>query len=174
MIRVKSQESPITKMGTKEKELKYVLKPVYSGTVAEKEIIDFCQSLTQLPRTYIRASLESIIQTMIHYLMLGYKIKFNDLGTFYVTTDSSAVSSVADAGLSQLKNLYIRFLPNKELAKEVRNAEINLDGIYKIVDHDKKIYEKVKTTSDDNTPKEEENTGDNSSTPGGGGGGFAG
>jgi hypothetical protein len=70
--------------------------------------------------------------------------------------------------------LYIRFLPNKELAKEVRNAEINLDGIYKIVDHDKKIYEKVKTTSDDNRPKEEENTGDNSSTPGGGGGGFAG
>ena len=31
----------MTKIGTKEKELKYVLKPVYSGTVAEKEIIDF-------------------------------------------------------------------------------------------------------------------------------------
>ena len=173
MIRVKSQESPITKMGTKEKELKYVLKPVYSGTVAEKEIIDFCQSLTQVPRTYIRASLESIIQTMIHYLMLGYKIKFDDLGTFYITADSSAVSSVADAGLSQLKNLYIRFLPNKELSEKVRTAEINLDGIYKIVDHDKKIYEKVKTTSGSETPKEEENTGDDTPT-GGNGGGFAG
>lgn len=173
MIKVKAQESPITKIGTNEKELKYVLKPVYSGTVAEKEIIDFCQSLTQLPRTYIRASLESIIQTMIHYLMLGYKIKFNDLGIFYITANSSAVSSVADAGLSQLKNLYIRFLPNKELSEEVRSAEINLDGIYKIVDYDKKIYEKVKTTSKTDLP-EEEDTGGGSSTPDDGGDDFSG
>lgn len=173
MIKVKAQESPITKIGTNEKELKYVLKPVYSNTVAEKEIIDFCQSLTQLPRTYIRASLESIIQTMIHYLMLGYKIKFNDLSTFYITADSSAVSSVADAGLSQLKNLYIRFLPNKELSEEVRSAEINLDGIYKIVNYDKKIYEKVKTTSKTDLP-EEEDTGGGSSTPDDGGDDFSG
>lgn len=173
MIKVKAQESPITKIGTNEKELKYVLKPVYSGTVAEKEIIDFCQSLTQLPRTYIRASLESIIQTMIHYLILGYKIKFNDLGIFYITADSSAVSSVADAGLSQLKNLYIRFLPNKELSEEVRSAEINLDGIYKIVNYDKKIYEKVKTTSKTDLP-EEEDTGGGSSTPDDGGDDFSG
>lgn len=173
MIKVKAQESPITKIGTNEKELKYVLKPVYSGTVAEKEIIDFCQSLTQLPRTYIRASLESIIQTMIHYLMLGYKIKFNDLGIFYITANSSAVSSVADAGLSQLKNLYIRFLPNKELSEEVRSAEINLDGIYKIVNYDKKIYEKVKTTSKTDLP-EEEDTGGGSSTPDDGGDDFSG
>ena len=173
MIKVKAQESPITKIGTNEKELKYVLKPVYSGTVAEKEIIDFCQSLTQLPRTYIRASLESIIQTMIHYLMLGYKIKFNDLGIFYITANSSAMSSVADAGLSQLKNLYIRFLPNKELSEEVRSAEINLDGIYKIVDYDKKIYEKVKTTSKTDLP-EEEDTGGGSSTPDDGGDDFSG
>lgn len=173
MIKVKVQESPITKIDTNEKELKYVLKPVYSGTVAEKEIIDFCQSLTQLPRTYIRASLESIIQTMIHYLILGYKIKFNDLGIFYITADSSAVSSVADAGLSQLKNLYIRFLPNKELSEEVRSAEINLDGIYKIVNYDKKIYEKVKTTSKTDLP-EEEDTGGGSSTPDDGGDDFSG
>ena len=53
MLKVKALESPLTKMGTNEKELKYVLKPVYSGTVAEKEIIDFCQTLTQLPRTYL-------------------------------------------------------------------------------------------------------------------------
>ena len=50
------------------------------------------------------------------------------------------MQDVADAGMAQLKkNIYIRFRPSAELSDTVRNADINLEGVYKIVDFLEKI-----------------------------------
>jgi predicted histone-like DNA-binding protein len=142
-MRIKSMQLPMNKLGTKESELNYVLKPVKAGVISDKEVVNFCHSLTQVPRAYIKASMESIVQAVAHYLSLGYSVKFDELGTFYTTVDSEAVQDVADAGMAQLKNIYIRFRPSADLSDTVRSADINLEGVYKIVDFEKKIYEKV-------------------------------
>ena len=142
-MRIKSMQLPMNKLGTKESELNYVLKPVKAGVISDKEVVNFCHSLTQAPRAYIKASMESIVQAVAHYLSLGYSVKFDELGTFYTTVDSEAVQDVADAGMAQLKNIYIRFRPSADLSDTVRSADINLEGVYKIVDFEKKIYEKV-------------------------------
>ena len=169
-MKIKSLQIHQMKMGTKEKELKFLLKPVKAGTISEKEVVNFCQSLTQLPRTYISASLESIIQAMAHYLSLGYSIKFDDLGTFSVTLDSKAVDNVAETGVSQLKNLFIRFRPSKDLIDNVRGTDIELEGIYKLVDEEKKIYEKVKknsTSDSESTITPDDNGGGGGASSGG-------
>ena len=41
MIKLISKQRPMTKIGTKEKELKYVLNLVLSGSISEKEVIEF-------------------------------------------------------------------------------------------------------------------------------------
>ena len=41
MLKIESRQQPITKIGTKEKELKYVLNLVLSGRISEKEVIEF-------------------------------------------------------------------------------------------------------------------------------------
>jgi len=41
MIKLESHQKPMTKIGTKEKELKYVLNLVLSGRISEKEVIEF-------------------------------------------------------------------------------------------------------------------------------------
>ena len=63
-MKLKSLEVPMNKIGTKESELRYVLKPVKAGTIGDKEVINFCQTLTQVPRAYLKASLESILQAI--------------------------------------------------------------------------------------------------------------
>ena len=41
MIKLVSKQQPMIKIGTKEKELKYVLNLVLSGSISEKEVIEF-------------------------------------------------------------------------------------------------------------------------------------
>lgn len=163
-MKLKSLEVPMNKIGTKESELRYVLKPVKAGTIGDKEVINFCQTLTQVPRAYLKASLESILQAIGHYLTLGYSVKFEELGTFYTTVDSNAVLDVADAGMTQLKNIYIRFRPSTDLSDTVRSADIDLEGVYKIVDFEKKIYEKVNPSTyiDDGNSGSGSDSGNNS------------
>lgn len=164
MIKLKSQQRPVSKIGTSETELKYVLKQVPAGKASTKEIVDFCQEHTQTPRVYIKAAVESFIQAIVHYTMLGYRMELEDLGTFYVTAKGKSVTDNAEAGLSQLEELNIKFTPKKSLEDKVRMADVEFDGIYKLVDAEKKIYEKIKATDDG-----EEQPG--SSNSGGGGNG---
>ena len=41
MIKLVSKQQPMIKIGTKEKELKYILNLVLSGRISEKEVIEF-------------------------------------------------------------------------------------------------------------------------------------
>ena len=41
MIKLVSKQQPMIKIGTEEKELKYVLNLVLSGRISEKEVIEF-------------------------------------------------------------------------------------------------------------------------------------
>ena len=137
-----SKQMPMTKIGTKEKELKYVLKHSSSGIVDEKDVVNFCHNHTQIPRATISASMDSIMQTIGHYLALGHSVKLGEIGIFYVTADARTVDSNTEAGLGQLRDVNIRFRPSKELQEQIRKADKECEGVYRIVDYDKKIYEK--------------------------------
>ncbi|MBR3938715.1 MAG: hypothetical protein IKJ67_01900 [Bacteroidales bacterium] len=151
-----SKQMPITKIGTNETELKYVLRTVLSGTISEKDVVNFCHNHTMIPRTTIKSALESCCQTIGHYLSLGYSVKLGEVGIFYPTTKSKAVDSNTEAGMAQLEGINIRFRPNSELLKKVNDATLELDGVYKIVDHDKKLYEKVGSSALDDLEDDDE------------------
>lgn len=165
MIKVKSQQSPIVKPGTKEKELKYVLQIESAGTASSKEIINFCQKHTQTPRVFLKATVEAVMQAIAHYTMLGYRVELEDLGTFRLTVKSKAVDKNTEAGLSQLEEISLKFTPKKDLVEQIRQADVELSGIFKIVDYDKKIYEEVGTKALDGEEQEPNQGGNSSNNP---------
>jgi hypothetical protein len=82
----------------------------------------------------------------MHYLLLGYRVKVGDLGTFFLALDTKAANTAEEAGLDQLIDIKVRFRPTKEFAAKIRKAEVKLDGIFKLVDTERKIYKKVSAT----------------------------
>ena len=171
-----SKQTPMTKIGTKEKELKYVLKHSSSGIIDEKEVVNFCHNHTQIPRATISAAMDSCLQTIGHYLALGHSVKLGDVGIFYITANARSVDSNTEAGLAQLKGVNVRFRPSIELQDLVRKADKECEGVYRIVDYDKKIYEKIGTSSLDGsgTGSGADSNGDAGNNSSGGGTGGSG
>jgi hypothetical protein len=89
-------------------------------------------------------------------------VQLGELGSFFITTDSNAVYSNTEAGICQLKKLNIRFDAKKDLKEAINNAERELAGVYKIVDHERKIYEKVGTKESDGKNESGNNSNENS------------
>ena len=168
MLKLKSKQMPMTKIGTKEQELKYVLQLLSSGQIGEKEVVKFCSKHTNIPQATVRAVLDSCCQTIEYHLALGYSVKLGDVGIFYPTISYKAVDSNTKAGLAQLEKINIRFRPNVLLTEAVNKAEKETVGIYKIVDYEKGFYQEVgtKELGDDS-----DNEGNTNETPSGGTGG---
>ena len=151
-----------------------------SGTVSYKDVVKFACKHTGMQSTVMKAAIDSCCQTIEHFLSMGHRVQLGELGSFFITTDSNAVYSNTEAGICQLKKLNIRFDAKKDLKEAINNAERELAGIYKIVDHERKIYEKVGTKESDGKNESgnnsngnsggDSNNGNNSDS----GGGFAG
>ena len=174
MLKLESRQQPKTKIGTKEKELKYVLNLVLSGSISEKEVIEFACKHTGMQPTMVKAAIESCLQIVELYIALGYSVQLGDLGTFYPTIDSKAVDSNTEAGLSQLKKVNIRFRPNTELVEKVNKADKELKGVYKIVDYERKFYEEVGRKDIGDTTDDTAGNDGNGNSDGGGGGSSSG
>ena len=168
MLKLKAIQRPITKIGTKEKEHKYVLQLLSSGRIGEKEVVKFCSKHTNIPQATVRAVLDSCCQTIEYHLALGYSVKLGDVGIFYPTISYKAVDDNTEAGLAQLEKVNIRFRPNILLTEAVNKAEKETVGVYKIVDYKKGFYQEVgtKELGDDSG-----NEGNTNETPSGGTGG---
>ena len=175
MIKLKSLQKPLPKKGSAERELRYVLNLVSSGTLTMKEVVDFACLHTGMQPTMVKAAVESCFQIVNHHLSLGYRVNLGDIGTFYPSISSKAVENNTEAGLAQLNKMTVRFRPNTELLEKLEKAEKELIGVYKLYDADKKLYEEVGTK-----PIEENGSNGNNSTQGGtdngsaGGGDFVG
>ena len=174
MIKPISKQQPMIKIGTKEKELKYVLNLVLSGSISEKEVIEFACKHTGMQPTMVKAAIESSLQIVELYIALGYSVQLGELGTFYPTIDSNAVDSNTDAGLSQLKKVNIRFRPNSELVEKVNKADKELKGVYKIVDYERKFYEEVGRKDFADASDDTAGNDGNGNSDGGGGGSSSG
>jgi hypothetical protein len=150
----------------------YALESLSPGQISEKKVVEFVSKHTNIPRTTVRASLDSCCQIIEHYPSLGYNVKLGDVGISYPTISFKAVDSNTKAGLSQLKKVCIRFRLNKELVETVNKTPKENIGVYKLIDAQKGLYEEVGT-------KELENSSNSNQTPNGdntnsGGGDFVG
>ena len=186
MIKVKIIEQDVFNIADKETRSRgFVVKPIRYNTVKAEKIIDYCASSTMVPKPYVAASMEALSHGIQHFLLNGHSIEIPGLGIFNVTISYKTARTSADAGLEQVKQLNVRFLPCRELKEAIGNAELELEGIYALVGEvpglpnadgtpgePQKVYQRISKNSDyvlddDDTDTE---TGGGNNTGGGTGG----
>ena len=186
MVKVKIIEQDVFNIADKETRSRgFVVKPIRYNTVKAEKIIDYCASSTMVPKPYVAASLEALSHGIQHFLLNGHSIEIPGLGIFNVTISYKTARTSADAGLEQVKQLNVRFLPCRELKEAIGNAELELEGIYALVGEvpglpnadgtpgePQKVYQRISKNSDyvlddDDTDTE---TGGGNNTGGGTGG----
>ena len=186
MIKVKIIEQDVFNIADKETRSRgFVVKPIRYNTVKAEKIIDYCASSTMVPKPYVAASMEALSHGIQHFLLNGHSIEIPGLGIFNVTISYKTARTSADAGLEQVKQLNVRFLPCRELKDAIGNAELELEGIYALVGEvpglpnadgtpgePQKVYQRISKNSDyvlddDDTDTE---TGGGNNTGGGTGG----
>lgn len=163
----------------------FILRPVRYTTMSSKDILEYCTQNSMVPPAYVAATMHALTQSIRNFLLNGHSVEFPNLGTFRITCESTATNDLELAGIRQLLDFKIRFLPSNDLKEELAKIECELEGVYEIVgervlerDADgkpirtEKIYSKVRGGEDELLDEDEGNTGNSTggSTPGGGGG----
>lgn len=164
----------------------FILRPVRYTTMSSKDILEYCTQNSMVPPAYVAATMHALTQSIRNFLLNGHSVEFPNLGTFRITCESTATNDLELAGIRQLLDFKIRFLPSNDLKEELAKIECELEGVYEIVgervlerDADgkpirtEKVYSKVRGGEDKLLDEEESNSGNGTggSTPGGGGGG---
>lgn len=162
MLKVKIIEQDVFNIADKETRSRgFVVKPIRYNTVKAEKIIDYCASSTMVPKPYVAASLEALSHGIQHFLLNGHSVEIPGLGIFNVTISYKTARTSADAGLEQVKQLNVRFLPCRELKEAIGNAELELEGIYALVGEvpglpnadgtpgePQKVYQRISKNSD--------------------------
>ena len=186
MIKVKIIEQDVFNIADKETRSRgFVVKPIRYNTVKAEKIIDYCASSTMVPKPYVAASMEALSHGIQHFLLNGHSIEIPGLGIFNVTISYKTARTSADAGLEQVKQLNVRFLPCRELKDAIGDAELELEGIYALVGEvpglpnadgtpgePQKVYQRISKNSDyvlDDDETDTETGGDNGTGGGTGG-----
>jgi len=186
MVKVKIIEQDVFNIADKETRSRgFVVKPIRYNTVKAEKIIDYCASSTMVPKPYVAASLEALSHGIQHFLLNGHSVEIPGLGIFNVTISYKTARTSADAGLEQVKQLNVRFLPCRELKEAIGNAELELEGIYALVGEvpglpnadgtpgePQKVYQRISKNSDyvlDDDETDTETGGDNGTGGGTGG-----
>ncbi|MBO4500415.1 MAG: hypothetical protein J5732_09240 [Bacteroidaceae bacterium] len=133
-IVVKAQQQNVFNLGGNgEKSLAYVLRPVRYSTMGGEDIIDYCTSNSSIPRAFIGATISAVAQCIENFLLNGHNVQFPGLGTFSITTNGVSETDTGKAGVEQVNQLKIRFLPCVRLKDKVNNVSLECAGIFDLV-----------------------------------------
>lgn len=199
-ILLTAKEQNIFNIGGSQKISKgFILRPVRYTTISDKDILEYCTQNSMVPPAYVAATMHALTQSIRNFLLNGHSVEFPNLGTFRITCESTATDNLEAAGIRQLVDFKIRFLPSSDLKEDLSNIDCELEGVYEIVgervlerDADgkpirtEKLYSKIKgaedeiieSTDDENNDEDDTNSqpdnGDSGNSNQGGGGGFEG
>ena len=133
-ILLTAKEQNIFNVGGSQKISKgFVLRPVRYTTMSSKDILEYCTQNSMVPPAYVSASMHALTQSIRNFLLNGHSVEFPNLGTFRITCESTATDNLEAAGIRQLVDFKIRFLPSTDLKEDLAKIDCELEGVYEIV-----------------------------------------
>ena len=133
-ILLTAKEQNIYNVGGSQKISKgFVLRPVRYTTMSSKDILEYCTQNSMVPPAYVSASMHALTQSIRNFLLNGHSVEFPNLGTFRITCESTATDNLEAAGIRQLVDFKIRFLPSTDLKEDLAKIDCELEGVYEIV-----------------------------------------
>jgi predicted histone-like DNA-binding protein len=101
---------------------KWYAAPVNDGKVAQPEISADIVNLSSLSRGDVANVINSLIDTIPKYLLMGKSVNLGELGTFRVSFTSKGVEDAKDFTVDKISGVRILFVPSSELRKRLENV----------------------------------------------------
>jgi predicted histone-like DNA-binding protein len=102
---------------------KWYATPVNEGKVSQKEIAADIVGLSSLARGDVANVIDSLIDTVPKYLLMGKSVSLGELGTLRISFSSEGVATEDEFNVNLISGVKIIFTPSVELKKQI-------DGIH--------------------------------------------
>jgi predicted histone-like DNA-binding protein len=100
---------------------KWYAAPVNDGKVGQQDISADIVNLSSLARGDVGNVINSVIDTVPKYLLMGKSVNLGELGTFRVSFSSEGVEDAKDFTVDKISGVRILFTPSTELRKKLNN-----------------------------------------------------
>jgi predicted histone-like DNA-binding protein len=102
---------------------KWYAAPVNDGRVTQRNISAEIVDLSSLARGDVSNTIESMIDIIPKYLLMGKSVNLGDLGTLRLSFSSKGVSKPEDFHISMISGAKIIFTPSVELREKISKAK---------------------------------------------------
>lgn len=114
--------------------VKWYAAPVNDGKIAKNDLTKEIVNISSLSRGDVSNVIESLLDVIPKYLLMGKSISLGELGTIRVSFGSEGVEDVKDFNVSKISGVKIVFTPGVELKKQL--SEIRFESAGKTGDED--------------------------------------
>jgi predicted histone-like DNA-binding protein len=98
---------------------KWYATPIYDGKVAQREISEDIVNLSSLARGDVGNVINSVIDTVPKYLVMGKSVNLGELGTFRVSFSSEGVEDPKTFTVDKISGVRVLFTPSAELRRKL-------------------------------------------------------
>ena len=106
---------------------KYFAVPKHNNNIGFRELVKNISKLSTVNPPDIMAVLETLIDVIPESLKQGNTVHLGDLGSFFVTLQSTGKEDPLEFTTSDITGIRIKFRPGKVLKKEISQADFKKD-----------------------------------------------
>ena len=103
---------------------KWYASPVNAGKVSQKDISNDIVALSSLSRGDVSNVIDSLLDTLPKYLLMGKSVSLGDLGTFRLSFSSKGADTPESFNTSLISGAKIIFTPSSELRQKISNVKL--------------------------------------------------
>jgi predicted histone-like DNA-binding protein len=97
--------------------------PVNDGKVSQKEIAADIVGLSSLARGDVANVIDSLIDTVPKYLLMGKSVSLGELGSFRISFSSEGVTSPEEFNVGLISGVRVVFIPSPALRKAIEDIK---------------------------------------------------
>jgi predicted histone-like DNA-binding protein len=94
------------------------------GTIKSKEVAKQMADETTMNPKEAEIAVYEMTKVTKRLLLSGYTVQFEDLGSFYLTINSSGTDTEAELSANNLTNVNIRFRPSVDFKAEIAKLQL--------------------------------------------------
>ena len=102
---------------------KWYSSPVKTGTINNYQVSKGIAAKSSMTRGAVLNVIENMVDEIPKYLMDGYRVNLNNLGTLRISMSSEGVNTPEDFTDDNIKNMRVVFTPSPEFKKSLKNIK---------------------------------------------------
>ena len=109
----------------RDQQAKWYASPVNDGKIDQRAISTEIVELSSLARGDVANVIESLLDTLPKYLLMGKSVSLGDFGTLRLSFSSEGVEDPADFRTSMIGNVKVVFTPSPEFKRALENVKFS-------------------------------------------------